>query len=312
MLAAEFSQLLDSLDEGTRPSAVRLARLSDLGREEFIELQTRWPGIPSDLREELVARADELAEDNVDLDFTGLVHVAMADPLPSVRRRAIEAAWESRGRETASQLRALLTNDEDESVRAAAATGLEPFVLATELGEFDAEAGNRVVEALRTAWSNADESMDVRARAVESLGARSLPWVTTVITDAYYAEDARLRVAAVRAMGDSAQENWLEYLEETATSDDPEMRYETAAALGLIGSEAGIEILADMLNDDDPEVLSAVISALGMIGGEDAVDHLSRIDVDESDALAEAIEEALEAARYADDQPDLLRSRIGL
>jgi HEAT repeat protein len=313
MLSLEQLQLTGALERGDRPASVQVTLYSDLSREDVAELRPRWPLIPGDLREDLLERAAALAEDNVDLDFTGLVHVALNDESAEIRRRAIEAAWESRDRETARLLANLLANDDDESVRAAAATGLEPFVLAAELGEANPEVGDAVVNALRAAWGRPGESIDVRARAVESLGARSLPWVETLISDAYYSDDERLRMAAIRAMGQSAQERWLEYLEETAVSDDPAVRYETAVSLGVIGSEDGIDMLADMLADEDPEVVNAAVTALGQVGGEDAIDHLTNLLEQVEEPLREAIEAAIDAAKYADsEQPDLIRSRIGL
>jgi HEAT repeat protein len=313
MLSAELLRLLDAMARGAQPSAVQLTLLSDLGSEDAAELAAAWLRIPGELREQVVERAAALAEDNVDLDFSALVNVALADPVAAVRRSAVEAAWESRSRQTARLLRNLLESDDDESVRAAAATAMQPYVLATELGEFDPAEGARVVETLKTAWGRSDESLDVRARALESLGALSAPWVTTLINDAYYDGDRRMRVAAVRAMGESASEAWLEYLEETAASDDPELRYETAVALATIGSEAATDVLADLLRDDDPEVVAAAVAGLGQVGGDDAVRHLLDLQPTAEGMLAEAIEEALEAARYADAAPlDLLRSRIGL
>jgi HEAT repeat protein len=312
MLSAEVTRLMDALEGGSRPSAVQITLLSDFGRAETAELADRWERVSPDLRQEVIERAAALAEDNVDLDFKGLIHVALGDEAAGVRRAAAEASWELRDRETARHLSTLVSSDRDESVRAAAATALEPLVLATELGEFDEAEGDAVVEALRNAVERRDESADVRARALESLGSRTLPWVSTLINDAYYSEDGRLRIAAIRAMGESAQESWIEYLEETATAEDPEMRYETAAALGAIGSDAGVEVLADLLDDEDTEVVNEAVMALGLIGGEDALEHLVRLAEYAEGALAEAVDAAIEAARYADSQPDLLRSRIGL
>jgi HEAT repeat protein len=313
MLSTELLQLLHLLEHGTPPTAVQVTLLSDIARGDLDELRSRWARIPAHLRLDVMERSAALAEDNVDLDFRSLVRVGLDDVDPSVRRAAIEAAWEHLDRDTGRILRELLLRDNEESVRAVAATSLEPYVLATELGEFDEAEGGRIVDALRAAWERPGESVDVRARAIESLGSRSLPWVQTAITDAYYSEDRRLRIAAVRAMGQSADEAWLEYLEETAVSDEPEMRYETAVALGVIGSEAGIELLADLLTDEDGEVVAAAIASLGQVGGEEAIEKLSRLQFEGDEALTEALEEALEAARYAEQgPPDLIRSRIGL
>ncbi|MGD9935626.1 MAG: HEAT repeat domain-containing protein, partial [Dehalococcoidia bacterium] len=109
----------------------------------------------------------------------------------------------------------------------------------------------------------------------------------------------------------SANERWLEFLEETATSEDPDLRFQTANAIGLIGSEAGIEQVKDLLADEDIEVVIAAVGALGAIGGDEAIEVLQRLDEGEEGPIADAIEEAIEDARYHEDK-DLLASRIGL
>lgn len=301
-----LDDLVARLLTGERLRASDIARLSSLEPADFDALQGIWLAIAPADREDLVTRAIGLAEDNVDLDFTRLGRIALSDPLPAVRRKAVGSFWESRDRADARLLAALLRDDPDEGVRAAAASALGPFVLLTELEQFDAEVGDAVVHLLRERTGPAEPSLDVRARALEALGPRTLPWVDTLITDAYYDDDPRMRVAALRAMGGSAQERWLEFIEEQARSDDPELRYEAAVAMGAIGSEDAIDLLADMLFDDDREVVLAAVAALGEIGGEDAGSVLARFLADADPAIAEATQEALDAARFLDSS-DLMR-----
>ncbi len=308
---SDLETLLERLAAGERPGATQLTLLSDMGRTEVSVLRERWPGLPVEARRSALERTVELAEDNVDLDFAGLVRVAIDDDDGDVRRMAVLAGWENRSITLAEHLGRLLRSDPDETVRAAAAEALAGFVLDRELGRFDTAAGDALIERLQDAWEEDGESVDVRARALESLGPRSLPWVDTAISDAYFGDDPRIRLAAVRAMGASANERWLEFLEETATSEDPELRFQTANAIGLIGSEAGIEQLKDLLADEDIEVVLAAIGALGAIGGDEAIEVLQRLDKGEDGPIAAAIEEAIEDARYHEDK-DLLASRIGL
>jgi HEAT repeat protein len=301
-----LDDLVARLLTGERPAASDVARLSGLETPDFEALRGAWLAIAPGAREDLIARAIELAEDNVDLDFTRLARIALGDPLPAIRRKAVESFWESRDRAIARLIVQALRTDPDESVRAAAATALGPFVLLFELGQFDREEGEAVVEALRDHTGASEVSIDVRARAIESLGPRTLPWVDTLIADAYYDDDPRMRIAALRAMGGSAQERWLEFLEEQAISDDAEFRYEAAVAMGAIGSEDAVELLAGMLTDEDTEVVLAAVAALGEIGGEEAAAVLVRFIEQADPALADAAEAALDAARYLDDA-DLIR-----
>ena len=307
----QVRQVIDVLRRGDRPRAVQLTVLSDLARADAVALSEAWPSLAEPARRDLVVRAVELAEDNVDLDFTQLAQVALGDDSAEIRQRAIDALWESRDRGVASQFATVLSGDPVETVRAAAASALEPFVVAFELGELKAEDGDRVIAALRSAATNAAESLDVRARALESLGGHAQSWVESMIIEAYDADDERMRIAAVRAMGLSAQEHWLEYLDDLVTSEEPLMRFEAAGAMGAIGSEDSVDGLAGLLNDEDVDVALAAIRALGVVGSDDALAKLREL-VDLGDGeLTEAAEAAIEAALYLED-PDLLASRIGL
>jgi HEAT repeat protein len=290
-----LASLLDQLGGGAPATAVQVAGLSDLGRDDAALLRARWPSISMALRESTLQRAIELAEDNVDFNFTRLGQAALSDPAPSVRRRAVEVLWESEDRRVVADLTALLRTDFDEAVRAAAARVLGHVVLAREFDAFDAAAGDDVVEALRERTQDPAEAVDVRAGAVESLGPRSLPWVDQVIMDAYYSDDSRLRLAALRAMGNSASDHYLEFLEEQAASDDPLFRHEAALAAGGIASEEAVPFLTAMLTDEDTEVQFAAVMALGGIGGQQAVRALENLRPGNVE-LEAVVKEALAAA----------------
>jgi HEAT repeat protein len=296
--------VLRLLRDGQRPTAVQLTNLSGLSPADRAAVGDVLVTLPPDTRRSLLQRAVELAEDNVDLDFHGLAALLLDDEEAAIRQAAIEALWENRDRGIAGAISSLLRGDPDPAVRATAAAGLGPFVLDRELGTFHAPTGDHVVDALRAAIEDPLEEVSVRANALEAAAARSLPWVDGAIRDAFDHDDGRLRVGAVRAMGASAQERWIDYLEEVASADDPELRFEAANALGAIGSEDGIELLSDLLNDDDEEVVVAAVAALGAIGGEDAIEKLTTFRTRAGDGLLEAIDAALDQAKFLDGTGD--------
>lgn len=288
----ELAAFLDTLASGEEPAATELVMLSDLDRAEAAQVRDAWPAVPERVRVAVLTRANELAEDNVDLTFAELGKIALDDASPLVRAKASEALWESGDRGTAERLRRVLREDADESVRDAAAASLRQFVVLRELDAFDEREGDAVVAALRAAVEDSAESVAVRAVALESLGARTLPWVSGLIADAYIGDDRRMRIAAVHAMGNSADARWLDYLHEQFYSHDSEMRFEATVAAGGVASGESIDALLPLLDDDDLQVAIAAVEALGEIGADRAVEALRAF----ADRAPEGMEEAVAAA----------------
>jgi HEAT repeat protein len=292
----ELSVFLDGLIAGDSVKASSMSVLSDLARDDVEQLRSTWTQIPDENRLAVIVRAIELAEDNVDLNFAALALVALADPLADVRARAAEALWESPGHAVADALTLAVRADPDEDVRAAAAASLRQFVILREFDQIPAREGDAVVDALRAAVEE-ESSPAARAAALESLGARGLPWVTNLISEAYISDDRRVRIAAVHAMGESADERWLDYLHEQFYSDDSEFRFEAATAAGNVGSEDSIEPLVALLDDDDSNVILAAVAALGEIAGREAIAALKEFAGRAPEGMDEAVAEALEVAK---------------
>jgi HEAT repeat protein len=292
----ELTNLLDRLAGGARPQAAELALLSDLGSDDALTVRRGWPLIPLDSRTALLARASELAEDNLDLDFTALACIALADEFPEVRARAADALWEATDRWVAALLRDRL-DDDDSDVRTAAASSLRQFVALRELGRFDAIEGDAVIDALRARAEDPAEALEVRGAAIEALGARSAPWVAGLISDAYDSDERELRLAAIHAMGESGDDRWLDYLHDQFYADDPEFRFEAVTSAARVGSEESVPVLAELLRDDDSEVVVAAIEALGEIGGDAALEALEAYAPDAPAEFSELLALSIESAR---------------
>lgn len=299
MAAAPQKQLpviIESLVRGEDPPVASLAAFSDLGRVEAALVRDAWPAIPLESRQKIIERAMDLSEDSVELDFTQVALVGLGDESAEVRSRAAASLWESPLREVASRLLETFENDEDSDVRAAAATSLRQFVVLREFEQFDEELGDSVIDALRAVAESADCAPALRACTLESLGVRSLPWVSALIVAGYNDDERGVRLASVVAMGDSADDRWLDYLLEQLYSDDPEFRFAAVLSLGQVGSEEAVEPLTSLLADDDREVVIAAIAALGEVGTPEAVDAISVFAVDSPPEFADAISDALEVA----------------
>lgn len=292
---------LEELRDSTRPLVVsKLVNLSNLSPEELAPLLGVWPTIAVDRRRRILNELAGLAEDNVELNFDEVFRAALADADSEVRKVAVRGLWEYMERDLIEPLVRLLHEDAEPAVRTESAMALGRFVLRAEFEELRPADAERVEKALRHTIDDAAEVAEVRARAVEALGARSVAWVRTIIQDAYDSPEQRLRVSGVHAMGRNCDPVWLPVLFRELASEDPEMRYEAAAACGSIGDEVSLPHLLPLIEDEDAEVQVAAIEALGAIGGRVAKRALERVVRDPREHVREAALAALAEADFND------------
>lgn len=296
------TEVLQELLASDRPlRASRLAYLSDLHRDEKNELAEVWPRISTDRRQQLIESLIDLAEDNPELIFDDVFLIALSDTDASVRVLALRGLWEYESTSVLPTLIRLAEQDSDIAVRAEAALLLGRFAVLAEIGRLSSADASRLNESLRSIITNRDESVEVRARAVEAAGVISEPWVEQMIRWAYNCGNHRLRVSAVHAMGRNADPEWLPSLLKELESDDPELRYESAIACGSLGLQEAVPQLASHLDDDDVDVRTAVISSLGQIGGREAKTHLTMLLKSPDSWVRDAATQALAEADFNDD-----------
>lgn len=283
--------------------------LSDLSAAGSAQLREAWKDVPADLREATLSHASDLAEERLDLDFTALARIGLDDDEVVVRLSALEALGDTTHRGTGNRLRQLIDDEPDERVRAGAAAVLRQFVLAHEFDQFHPDDGEAIVAALRRRLDDHNEDLLVRALALEALGPRSARWLPRYIESGYASDEREMRLAALRAMADSADDRWLDYVYEQAESDDAEFRREAAVAAGAIASVDAVEVVARLLADDDETVVAAAIDALGEIGGGAAWEELRAFAAHVPEGLEEQLRDATAQARElaaleADDDED--------
>jgi HEAT repeat protein len=299
---ASFQEYLAKLrDEGQPLRATRLVYLSHLADEEEEVFLDTWPEIQTERRRQVVSQLVELAEDNVELNFDAIFLACLSDADSQVRTVAIRGLWEYEQRDLIEPLIGLLQSDDNTAVRAEAALALGRFVLQCEFGSLPDRYCRRVEQALRRAIDDEEEELEVRGRALEAIGACSLPWVRQAIDRAYGSNNQRLKVSGIHAMGRNCDPSWLPILFEELKNDDPEMRYEAALACGSLADEAAVPYLAPLLEDEDVEVREVTIAALGEIGGRQARSALLRYVDDPSRSMREAVQEALSLVDFAED-----------
>ena len=288
---------LQELADPKKPLVVsKLVAISALGPQESALLLDAWSKIELDRRRRVVQVLVDLTEDSVELNFDAVFLMALADEDSEVRRAAVKGLWEHEGRDLVDPLLGLLEHESDAGVRAEAALALGRFVLQAEFDALRAADAERVEDALRRTFEDSAEVSEVRARALESIGVRSVPWVRDLIQEAFESGDRRLTLSAVHAMGRSCDAAWLPTLITELESDDDEMRFEAAGALGAIADEAATPHLLPLLHDDDQEAQEAAIGALGEIGGPEAKEALEELLQEAGDRADDRVREAVLSA----------------
>ena len=289
-----LAEALAAIREGDL-SQTRLARLSDLSREDARTVATAWQSLPEQTRIDVVRRCEELSEERIDLNFGRALRIALDDPSPVVRQLAITGLWEDESSDMLERLIRSLRDDESPDVRAGAAAALERFSSQAAAGKLDRSAADALREELLRVATATDGSYSVQRRAIESLGPFGAePTVGSLIAAAYESGDHGLQCSALYAMGRSLDSRWLHTILTELESEEPELRFEAARAAGALGSADALLGLLSAARDDDAEVRHAAIAAIGEIGGRGAVRALERLAEDAGEADLELIEAAIE------------------
>jgi HEAT repeat protein/uncharacterized tellurite resistance protein B-like protein len=273
---------------------------SDLTLQDAELLRQQWELVDPARRAELVTEMVELAAEDIDLHLSRFLRVVINDSNPSVRQSAIQGLWGEASIDMIGPFVQFLHNDPDTGVRAAAATGLGPYILAGELEELDSALAMRAEEALLAVLNNNEEPLEVRRRALESIAYSSEAGVRQLIEDGYYSADEMMRVSAVFAMGRSADVRWRGLVRAELRSPSADMRAEAAIATGELGAKSAVEDLAELLQDRVERVRLAAIFALGQVGGDVARDLLEVVLLSDNELEVETAEIALEEMQFID------------
>ncbi len=123
------------------------------------------------------------------------------------------------------------------------------------------EATDTLIEALD------DKAPEVRAAAIDALGALEIPQATALLLDRLSDPDRPTRRAAARALGLIRQRAALQplvdaYQRSSAREDDPALREDLVVAIGRIGGRASLKVLIEAVSDSDARVSRAAAHAL--------------------------------------------------
>ncbi len=295
-----MTQVLADLSSAPHPAQDDLRALSDLTGHPLDDFKQGWPAIEAGKRLEIMQRLGELAEESFDLDINAASRIALQDPDDQVRAAAIRNLWEDEGHDLVEPFLKFLIDDESEAVRIAAATALGMYVYLGEMEELSTDLTQRVEDALFDVFQG-DDTLEVRRRALESLGFSQRPEAVEAINRAYEYPDELMHVSALFAMGRNLDpDKWGDIVLANLENSSPQMRFEAARAAGEMQLEDAIPTLGELLNDEDSEIQEISVWSLGEIGGSEAHALLEqRLETADED-LARAIEEAMSSAELMD------------
>ncbi len=293
-----FTQVIAELLDNNKPfSPVHLHRFSDISPSDLTELEKSWPDVDPKRRAAVLEDLEELAESDTLVCFDDLSLMCLKDENPSVRVIAIRLLWETNDTSVSDRLIQMLKNDPDETVRAAAASGLGIYIYLGELDEIPKGRLRRTEEALLQAYSGSDNHL-VKRKCLESLGFSSRKEIPSMIQESYEKENIEWRASAVYAMSRSAEKRWEKHILESLNDPDAEIRFEAIRAAGELELQNArlpiLEMLTEPENREDEDIFQAIVWSLSQIGGENIREVLSALLEQADDEEADLITNALE------------------
>jgi len=266
--AEQFEEALKALQgRDQRLSSAGLAGLSDLDPAQARRLSAVMRGMAVEARRALLETLIDAADHRIELDFDAIDRLALTDEDASVRAQAIRGLWESKDWRLAEKLLGLLQTDPDAQVRLQVVIALGRFLLLSEYEEISGELGRRIGDHLLH-LARSDQPLEIRRRAVESLGFSSRPEVPELLRFYSQDPDPEVRGSVLLAMGRTAdRETWQDFVIRELRSPHVGVRVEAAGAAGELELKKSVPDLIELLEDSDSEVRKRVIWALGEVGG---------------------------------------------
>ncbi|MCJ7624813.1 MAG: HEAT repeat domain-containing protein [Anaerolineaceae bacterium] len=299
-----FQNVISDLLDNNKPfSAVHHHRFSDPSSDELAEIKKVWPQVNPDRKAALLEGLELLTETDYLLCFDDLCYFVIEDQDPRVRASAARILSEAKNPKLIPRFIEMMKNDDDEVVRATAASVLGVFVYLGELEEISLESFKMVENSLLEIYNSGNREI-IRRKALESLGFSNSNEIARYIKDAYASEKMGWRSSALVAMTRTADNRWNQYVIDALEETDEEIRIEAIRAAGELEIGSARPTLLEILSDFeflDSEIRLALIWSLSQIGGgstRQAIESLLKLSDDFEDI--EFIETALENLRLTD------------
>lgn len=302
MTKTHFQSVIDALLDSGKPFPKKyLQFFSDIDSASLQLLLDAWPRVSLTRKRTLLADLDQLLVEDSLVSFDDLARALLTDLDAPVRAGATRLLAECGDQKLLPLYEKIIAGDPSPEVRAEAAHSLGFFVALGELEQISEAALRRAEESLLAAAR--DDNVEVRRRALESLGFSAREEVPALIEAALRRESRDWRVSALIAMGRSSDERWAEPVIRMLLSEDRDVRLEAARAAGELSSPAARLPLLRMLEEEtDPEIFSAIVWSLSQVGGEDVRVYLENLlDQTDDDDEIDFIEDALANLAFTED-----------
>jgi HEAT repeat protein len=301
-----FTILIDALLDESKPFSPKyLNRFSDLEPADKVLLNNSWSKVSLRRREALLEDLEEvhLADDL--LCFEDVGRLALKDSQAGVRRRAVQILREYELVDLLPTFVEMAEHDPDADVRATSTAALASFIYMGEVEDISPKKLLKVEECLLRIISGTDASL-VRQKALEALGFSSRKEVIGLIENAYASSDTDWQVAALFAMGRSANSRWKPDVLKMLTHEQAHVRAEAASAAGELEIKSAVPQLLRMLRDSDIDVRMASIWSLSQIGGSGVRTALEALlETTDDDEEANQVEKALENLDFTEEMNNL-------
>lgn len=289
-----------SESEGRLPDPDILIGFSGMTDAQYAEFSEVWESFDATFQRVLLQSLADIADSNLELDYTTIADHNLNNADAGVRQAAIEILAEDRSPDLMYRLIEIIRTDEDTNVRAEAMRNIGRFVLAGELGDLNEKATHDAQQIALDVIEDSTQDNHVRRYAIEAIANCSRSEVTDIIQSAYQADDAQLRISAVAGMGKTCDAQWeLIVMNELESSDD-EMQLNAAKSAGELQLSAAVPLLAQMLDYGDRVLKEVALWSMGEIGSREAVRILEAFaevaDEADDDYLLEVTEDAISNA----------------
>ena len=295
------------LDDSRLFPARHLLFFSDMTRDDLSQIVDVWPRVSVARKISLLSDLETMMEADSLLSCDALAKFALDDEDPQVRSRAISLLWECEDHKLVPVFNEKLDKDPSELVQVTAAAGLGRFVLMGELDEIPESAGRQAIALLKKKLAE-KPPRDIQQEIMKSLAYTGGAQVSGLIDKAYAENDATWRLAAVIAMGRTADERWEKPVLDAIQDDSLPFQIEAVKAAGELELESARLPLLEMVEDEisDLELRLQTIWALSRIGGEDVREALQDLlESAEDEEEIEVLELALEHLDFSEELPDL-------